>query len=101
MTINPDGDITINDLELAGLVLGWLVLEQVCDDLAFKHIGIFCDNMSAVSWTYKGSTGTSNIAGRLLRFLALGQRSRQTTSLLSIHSCQRTKYARRYHITGI
>ena len=27
---NPDGKITINDLELAGVVLGWLVLEKIC-----------------------------------------------------------------------
>ena len=82
---NPQGDITINDLELAGLVLGWLVLEHVCDHLTFKHVGMFCDNTSAVSWAFKGSTSTSIIAGRLLRFLALRQRTRQTSSLLPLH----------------
>ena len=83
--VNPTGDITINDLELAGLVLGWLVLEQVCTDLNFKHVGMFCNNISAISWAYKGSTGTSLIAGRLLRFLVLRQRTRQASSLLPLH----------------
>jgi hypothetical protein len=47
---NPKGSVTINDLELAGLVLGWLVLEcQSHIHLAFHHIRMFCDNTSAVT----------------------------------------------------
>ena len=30
---NQTGSLTINDLELAGLILGWLVLENVCANL--------------------------------------------------------------------
>ena len=42
---NPMGDLTINDLELAGLVLNWLALEcQKGIPLAYHHIGTFCDN---------------------------------------------------------
>ena len=82
---NKTGTLTINDLELAGLVLGWLVLEHVCDDLRYKHVGMFCDNTSAVSWAYRGSTSTSTVAGRLLRFLALRQRKRQVSSLAPLH----------------
>ena len=63
---NQTGTLTINDLELAGLVLGWLVLENVCANLLYKHIGSFCDNTSAVSWAFKGSTSTSIAAARLL-----------------------------------
>ena len=37
---NPDGKITMNDLELAGVVLGWLVLEKLVPNLQFKHVGI-------------------------------------------------------------
>ena len=40
--------ITINDLELAALVIGWLVLEQVAP-LKFKHVVLFCDNTSATA----------------------------------------------------
>ena len=81
---NPTGKLTINDLELAGLVLGWLVLENVCANLLYKHIGSFCDNTSAVSWTYKGSTSTSIAAARLLRLLFIRQRVRQASALVPI-----------------
>ena len=79
---NPTGDLTINDFELAGMVLGWLVLEYIWNHLSFKHVGLFCDNTSAVAWAFKGSTATSVAAGRLLRFLSIRQRLRQTSSLM-------------------
>jgi len=82
---NRKGKLTINDLELAGLVLGWLVLEYVSNDLMYKHIGLFCDNTSAVSWAYKGHTTMSLVAGRLLRLLAIRQRTRQTSSLMPMN----------------
>ena len=77
--------LTINDLELAGMVLGWLVLEYVAKDLNYKHIGSFCDNTSAVAWAHKGHTTTSIPAARLLRFLNLRQRYCRTSSLLPVH----------------
>ena len=63
----------INNIALAGLVLRWLVLEYVVDDLKFKHIGSFCKNTLSVTWTYIGSTSTSIPASRLLRLLAIRQ----------------------------
>ena len=51
---NPKGTISINDLEMAGILLAWLVLEQVAENqLTYKHVGIFCDNMSTVMWSSK------------------------------------------------
>ena len=82
---NPDGAITINDLELAGMVLGWLVLEHSNTDLTYKHIGLFCDNVSAVAWAHKGHTSKSIRAARLLRLLHIRQRVRQVSSLLPVH----------------
>ena len=82
---NPNGHITINDLELAGLVLNWLALE--CQDvpLAFHHIGALCDNTSAVSWAHTLRTSSSLIAGRLLRLLGLRIHARQASSLVPLH----------------
>mgnify|MGYP003334029408 CR=1 FL=1 len=77
--------LSINDLEMAGIVMGWLVLESIQDDLSFKHVGLFADNTSSVSWTQKGSTTSSLPVARLLRLLALRQRARRTSSLLPIH----------------
>ncbi len=82
---NPKGSLTINDLELAGMVMGWLALEMLPLNLTYKHLGMFCDNTSAVSWAMKGSTSTSLPASRLLRFLSLRQRIRQTSSLTPLH----------------
>ena len=48
-TTNKKGTISINDLELAGILLHWLVLEYTNPtNLEFKHIGIFCDNLATV-----------------------------------------------------
>jgi hypothetical protein len=83
---NPTGSLTINDLELAGMVLNWLALEcQTTIPLAFHHIGAFCDNTSAVSWSLRLRTSKSKIAGRLIRFLGLRMHARQASSLMSLH----------------
>ena len=50
--ISPGGDITINDLELVGIVFAFLVLELHLP-LVYRHIIICCDNSLAVSWAYK------------------------------------------------
>jgi hypothetical protein len=79
---NKNGKLTINDLELAGAVLNWLALEcQPNVDLIHKHIGIFCDNTAAVSWTNTLRTSKSVVAGRLLRMLGMRIHSRQSSSL--------------------
>ena len=64
---NPNGSLTINDLELAGLVLNWLALEcQPNVHVAFHHVGALCDNTSVVAWAQRLRTSTSLVAGRLL-----------------------------------
>lgn len=82
---NPNGTITMNDLELAGMVLGWLVLEKLVPDMQFKNIGIDCDNSSAVSWSNKyHRTANSIPAARLLLLLSLHMHQRQVSPLLFI-----------------
>ena len=49
---NPKGDISINDLEMAGLLLHYLLLEQIVD-LKHVHTAAWCDNKSTVSWATK------------------------------------------------
>jgi hypothetical protein len=83
---NKSGTITMNDLELAGAVLNWLVLECQQDlNLQHKHIGVFCDNTSAVSWAYKLRTSKSIVAGRLLRMLGMRIHARQASSLTPLN----------------
>jgi hypothetical protein len=88
---NKSGQLTILDLELTGILLRWLVLEQPVDTKTLKHnrIAIWCDNLPAVAWTYKFRTSTSPIAARILRALAVRLHENQT-ALLSVE-----------HISGI
>jgi hypothetical protein len=88
---NKSGKLTISDLELTGILLYWLVLEQAVDTNTLKHtsIAIWCDNLPAVTWTYKFRTSTSPIAARILRALAVRLHKNQT-ALLSVE-----------HISGI
>ena len=51
--------LSINDLELAGIVLEWLLLECISSSLQFKHAEIFCDNVTAVVWALKLRCGSS------------------------------------------
>ncbi|KAL7458421.1 hypothetical protein ACHAWC_009998 [Mediolabrus comicus] len=68
---NPKGSITNSDLEMAGLLLLWLVMEEVCPDLAYKHAALFSDNQPTVCWVERMASKHSIIAGRLLQILAL------------------------------
>jgi hypothetical protein len=78
------GNITINDLELAGVVLGWLILEHLVPSLHHAQIGIKCDNSATVSWARK-FTARSLQAGHLLRALALRLQLCKAAPLLVVH----------------
>jgi hypothetical protein len=47
---NTEGTITNSDLELAELVILWLMMEQVCGPLKEKHVALFSNNSPTVSW---------------------------------------------------
>ena len=80
---NKDGTLTINDLEMAGVLLQWLALEIITPtSLKHKHVAIYCDNSSTVSWANKLTSTSSPIAAHLLRALALRQHLHQTSPLL-------------------
>ena len=67
---NPTGTLTINDLEMAGLLLHYLVLEQLVD-LKHQHAAAWVDNTSTVSWASKLSSTKSKVGQRLVRALCL------------------------------
>ena len=68
---NPAGDLTINDLEMAGLLLQQLVLEDIAPTLEHKHAATWCDNSSTVSWARRLSSKRSLVGQRLVRALSL------------------------------
>ena len=82
---NRSRTITINDLELAGIVLNWMALEQTNINLLNAHIATFCDNTSAVSWSYKMRTSKSVAAGKLLRVLGMRIHQRQASTVIPSH----------------
>jgi hypothetical protein len=84
-TNNPNGDITNSDLEMAGVLFQWLILEQVAPiKLEHANIGIFCDNTPTVAWARRLHSSKSKIAGHLLRALAIRQHAHRTSPLLTI-----------------
>ena len=62
--------LTINDLEMAGVLLQFLVLEPLVP-MRHTQTAVWCDNTSAVSWTNKMSSRRSLIGQQLARALAL------------------------------
>ena len=87
MPKNPEGYLDINDLEMAGKICAWLVLEGIVGtkNLHYEHISLFRNNTAAVSWTQRGAAKKSAAAGRLLRFLALRQRVARASPLVAAH----------------
>ena len=67
---NPNGTITNSDLEMAGLLMLWLVMEEVCD-VKDSHIALFSDNSPTVHWVQRLAAKHSVIAMQLVRALAL------------------------------
>ena len=82
---NPGGCLTVNDLELAGTLLGLLALEAYGMDLTHTHLVIFGDNSSAVAWAYRLRNSKSIIAGYLLRVLGIRMHKLKTSSLVPHH----------------
>jgi hypothetical protein len=59
---NPTGTITNSDLEMAGVLILWLVMEAVCQPLQEKRVALFSDNSPAVGWTKRLASRKSLVA---------------------------------------
>lgn len=84
---NPKGHLTNSDLELAGVLLHYSVLEEVLDNqMRHSRVGIFCDNTPAVYWTARmADKSQSATSGRLLRGLAMRQRNNHSGPMTVAH----------------
>ena len=82
---NPTGTITNSDLEMAGLLLLWLAMEETCDDLEGAHVALFSDNTPTVSWVQRMAAKHSDVAMQLLRALALRLQLARTSPLTPLH----------------
>jgi hypothetical protein len=70
-----DGALTNSDLEMAGMLMQYLVAEQI-RPMEHCHTSIWSDNSPVTSWSTKmADKATTPIAGQLLRVLAMRQRT--------------------------
>jgi hypothetical protein len=60
------GQLTNLDLEMAGLLLLWLMIEYICTTLTKKCIALFSDNSPTVSWVQRMACRSSLIAEQLV-----------------------------------
>ena len=81
---NPNGTITNSDLEMAGLLMLWLVMEEVCE-VKNAHVALFSDNSPTVHWVQRMAAKHSEIAMQLVRALALRLQLAQASPLTPMH----------------
>jgi hypothetical protein len=80
---NPTGTIMNSDLEMAGMVIQYLLLEHLAR-LRHVHVAAWCDNTPTISWTNKLSLSWSMVASRLARALALRIRANEASPIISV-----------------
>jgi hypothetical protein len=77
--------ITNSDLEMAGLLLLWLVMESVCTSLREKRVALFSDNSPTVGWVRRLATHGSMVSAHLIRALALRLKLNGTCPITPLH----------------
>jgi len=82
---NPMGTITNSDLEMAGVLILWLVMEAVCQPLQEKRVELFSDNLPAVGWTKRLASRKSLVAEHFVQGLALRIKTNKTCPLTTLH----------------
>jgi hypothetical protein len=82
---NPTGKLTNSDLEMAGLVILWLVIEGVCLNLRKKRVTLFSNNLPTVSWVARLASKRSLVAEQLVQALALHLKTMHTCPLTPMH----------------
>ena len=80
-----EGKITNSDLEMAGLLLLWLVMESVCETLREKQVALFSDNSPTVGWVQRLATCGSMVSAHLIRALALRLKLNGTCPISPLH----------------
>ena len=82
---NPNGSITINDLELAGTLLGFLLLEAHRVQLKYCHLATVYDNTTTMVWSYKLQNSKSAMADYFLCFLGPWMHQAKCSSMIPHH----------------
>ena len=82
---NPTGTITNSDLEMAGVLLLWLVMEAVVPSLRHEHVTLLSDKSPTIGWVDCMASKRSQVAGMLLRALSLRLRVHRVSPLTPLH----------------
>jgi hypothetical protein len=82
---NPKGMITNSDLELAGLVILWLMMEHVCGSLAEKRVALLSNKTPTVSWVQQMASRSSLVAEQLIRILVLRFNLQKVCPITMLH----------------
>ena len=85
LSSNRTGMLTNSDLKMAGLLLLWLVMEEVCEVKSGDHVAVFSNNHPAVSWLGGLASKISVVAGQFLRTLALRLKMKRALPLTHCH----------------
>ena len=79
------GDITNSDLEMAGLLMLWLVIEEFCPQLRATYVRLFSDNSPTFGWVKRLAARGSLVAMQLVRALALRLKKSGESPLTTLH----------------
>jgi hypothetical protein len=82
---NPGGIITNNDLELAGLLMLWLTMEEVCSPLHEKCVTLFNNNSPTIGWVTRLASRRLLVAEHLIQALALRLKFQRACPLTPIY----------------
>ena len=80
------GYLTNSDLKMAGLLFLWMVMEEVCDITRGTQVALFSDNLPMVSSVRWMAARSSQVAGQLIRALALCLKVCQVSPLTPLHN---------------
>jgi hypothetical protein len=83
--LNPSGKISNSDLEMAGLLMLFVIMEQVCGPLVEKRVALFSDNSLTVGWVDRLASRQSITAAHLIQALVLGLKANKCCPLTLQH----------------
>ncbi len=80
------------DLEMAGLVLLWLAMEEACGPLEEKRLTLFNDNSPTIGWATRLASKRSTVAEHLVQALALWAKQQKACPFTPMHITGKGKH---------
>ena len=70
---------------MAGLLMLWLVMEEVCPKLQAAYVGLFSDKYPNIGWEKRLAARVSLVAVQLVRALTLRLKKAGASPLTTFH----------------